>query len=211
MGDITLRAIEILKEVHTIACEDTRHSGRLLLHFGIKKPLLSLYQAQEVRKTAQALVLLKDGKTVALISDCGTPNIQDPGYRLVEACVAEGIPIYSVPGPSAIIAALSISGLPTNAFIFDGFLPPKSGGRKTKMQAWLGEKRTVIFYESPHKIIKTLNQMLEVFGDIHVVLARELTKKFEEVLRKPLSQHIEHFSTKNPKGEFVVLFNLAHQ
>lgn len=211
LKDITHRAVETLKGVDLIACEDTRVSRRLLDEYGIEKPLTSLFQGNEAQKAASVVDRLAEGKNVAFISEAGTPNISDPGYRLVAACVAKGIDVVPIPGPTAVISALSASGLPTDSFIFEGFLPPKQGARVRKMKEWEGEKRTVIFYESPHRIEKSLRDLAGVFGNIRVVIARELTKKFEEIVRLPAEEAAERFAGEKARGEFVVLFNLRMQ
>ncbi len=211
LGDITVRAIEVLKSVDLIACEDTRHSRVLLDHFGIKRPLTSYHDFSEKQRASGILEKIKNGTNVALISDAGTPGIADPGYRLITGAIREGIRLESLPGASAFLSALVISGLPADRFVFEGFFPVKSGQKKTKLLLLKDETRTVIFYESPHRILKTLETLKEALGDIEIVVARELTKKFEEVLRKKVSDMIAYFSDKKVLGEFVVLFNLASQ
>ena len=164
LKDITHRAVEILKDVDLIACEDTRRTKILLNHYGIQKPLFSLFQAKERKKSEEILKKLAEDKDVALVSDAGTPTIQDPGFPLIRSCVEKGIEIVSIPGPSALISALSISGLPTDAFVFEGFLPVKSGARKKKIAGWTGEKRTIIFYESPYRVVRLRGRGVEVHG-----------------------------------------------
>ena len=209
LGDITFRAVEILKNVDLIACEDTRHSKVLLDHYQIQKPLTSYFDFSEKKKAPQILEKLKQGQNVALISDAGTPGISDPGYRLISGAIQEGIRLEPLPGPSALLPALVVSGLPTDRFIFEGFFPIKSGQKKTRLLSLKEEKRTVIFYESPHRILKTLQLIEDTLGDIHMVVVRELTKKFEEVVRQKVSQVIHHFSNKKILGEFVVLWNIG--
>ena len=165
LKDMTYRAVEVLKAVDLIACEDTRHARILLDHYGIDRPLTSLFQANEAAKASSLIDRIVEGGNIALISDAGTPNISDPGYRIVEACVKRGVEVVAVPGPSAVVAAMSVSGLPTDAFIFEGFLPVKSGARRNKMESWKSERRTVIFYESPHRIVRALEDIRAVFGD----------------------------------------------
>ncbi len=208
LKDMSFRAVEVLKSVDFIACEDTRHSKILLDHYAVQKPLLSFFDASEKRKTPMIISRLQNGENAALISDAGTPGIADPGYRLINEAIQRGIHIEFIPGPSALIAALVLSGLPTDRFVFEGFFPIKSGQKKTKLESLKDEERTVIFYESPHRILKTLLVMQEVLGDVPVVIAREITKKFEEVVRARVSEVIAHFSGKRVLGEFVVLFNL---
>ncbi len=209
LSDITFRAVETLKSVDLVVCEDTRHSQLLLSHYGIKKPLLSCHDFSESRRAPAIIEKLKSGQNVALISDAGTPGIADPGYRLIRAAVEEGIRVEAIPGPSAILAALVVSGLPMHDFIFEGFLPVKSGQKKAKLLSFKDEERTVIFYESPHRLLKTLELIRQTLGDIEIVVARELTKKFEEVVRKKVSEIIAYFSKKKILGEFVVMFNLS--
>ncbi len=210
LGDFSLRAVETLKKADLIACEDTRHANILLTHYGIDRPLTSFFEGNEAAKAKSIAERIERGENVALISDAGTPNISDPGFRLVEQCVRLRLPIVSVPGPSALVAALSISGLPTHAFIFEGFLPPKSGARRKKMASWKDEERTVIFYESPYRVVKTLKDLSEALGNVRVVVAREITKKFEEVLRAPVDELAAHFEKGEPRGEFVILLNLGY-
>jgi 16S rRNA (cytidine1402-2'-O)-methyltransferase len=208
LKDISFRAVEVLKSVDFIACEDTRHSKILLDHYSIQKPLYSFFDASEKRKTPLVLNRIAQGESAALISDAGTPGIADPGYRLINEAIAGGIKVEFIPGASALIAALVLSGLPADRFIFEGFFPVKTGQKKTRLEALKNEDRTVIFYESPHRILKTLETMQEVLGDVRIVVARELTKKFEEIVRGPVSEAIRHFSGKKILGEFVVLFHL---
>jgi 16S rRNA (cytidine1402-2'-O)-methyltransferase len=210
LGDITYRAVEILKSVDFIACEDTRHSKHLLDHYGIKKPLISYFDYSEKRRAPQIIEKVKSGQTAALISDAGTPGIADPGFRLVREAIHAGVRIEVVPGPSAALTALALSGLPTDRFIFEGFFPVKEGQKKNKLLALKEETRTVIFYESPHRLIKTLKTIQETLGDVEIVVARELTKKFEEVLRDKVGAVLSHFENKPVLGELVVLFNLGH-
>ncbi len=209
LGDITFRAVETLKTVDLIACEDTRHSKILLDRYDIKKPTLSYFDFSEKQKTPSILGKLKSGMNIALISDAGTPGIADPGYRLISGALKEGIKVESIPGPAAFLSALVISGLPADRFIFEGFFPVKSGQKKTKLLSLKNEPRTVIFYESPHRFLKTLEIIKETLGDIDIVVCRELTKKFEEVVRDKVSIIHSHFLKKKVLGEFVVLFNLS--
>src|SRR3989338_5661342 len=210
LGDVTFRAIEILKTVDLIACEDTRHSKFLLDYYGIKKPLISYFDFSEKKRTPELLEKIRNGSKIALISDAGTPGIADPGFRLITGAVAAGVKIETLPGASAFLTALVLSGLPMDRFIFEGFFPIKSEQKKNKLLSLKNEERTVIFYESPHRILKTLKTIHEALGDIEIVVARELTKKFEEVIRKRVSEVMAHFSNKKVLGEFVVLFNLVY-
>ena len=208
LGDMTARAVEILKNMDLIVCEDTRHSRVLLDHYGIHKPLTSYFDFSEKKRAPGILGKIKNGSKVALISDAGTPGIADPGFRLITGAIEEGIKIEALPGASAFLTALVISGLPTDRFAFEGFFPVKAGQKKNKLLSLKKEDRTLIFYESPHRLLKTLGLIQETLGDIRIVVARELTKKFEEVIRDKVSNIISHFSNKKVLGEFVVLFNL---
>ena len=205
MQDITLRALDVLKTVDLIAAEDTRHTKNLLTHFQINTPLTSYFEHNELKKSEYLLGLLQDGKNVALVTDAGTPGISDPGYRLVNLAKEHQVPLTVVPGPCALIAALSLSALPTDSFTFIGFLPVKSNGRQKKLSEFKNETRTIIFYESPHRVLKTLEDIAEVLGDRDVVVTREITKKFEEVRRGKAVELLEHFEKHPPKGEFVML------
>lgn len=225
LEDITLRAIRILKEADYIAAEDTRHSKILLDKYEIKTPQISFHSYSDDYKLAQLIEILNGGKSVALISDAGTPGISDPAYKLVQAALESQIQIIPIPGPSAFLAALTVSGLQMHSFIYYGFLPLKKG-RQTLFTSWRDEDSTIIFYESPHRIVRTLEQIkgileseaesresggdLDGFSDSssggwRVVIARELTKMYEEVLRGSFAEIIAHFKIKTPKGEFVVL------
>lgn len=204
LQDITLRALEILKTVDFIACEDTRHAGILLKKYGVETPRLSFHAHSGPRKVEQLIARLKKGEKGALISDAGTPGISDPAYVLVQEVLREGIGIIPIPGASAFLAALTVSGLPINNFLYLGFLPAKKG-RQTLLRQLAEEKRTLVFYESPHRLNKTLLQLAEYFGpDRSLVIARELTKIHEEVLRCPISVAITHFANQKPRGEFVI-------
>lgn len=220
LQDLSFRAIDILTRVEIIACEDTRHTGLLLKHVkdnklslqkDFKPTLLSYYEQNELQRIPQILNVLKNGIDVALVSDSGTPTISDPGFKLVRECISQGIKVESIPGPSSVISALVISGLPTDKFIFIGYLPKKGGRRKKLLQNLTllqhSIKVTYMLFESPHRLLKTLNELKEIFGDIHIVVARELTKIHEEVRREKISESINHFNKVAPKGEFVVLFN----
>lgn len=209
LKDITLRALETLKTVDLIAAEDTRHTKILTNHYDITTPLTSYFEHNQIKKGDTILKLLKEGKNIALVTDAGTPGISDPGFHLIRLAKDNNIPVAVIPGPTALIAALSLSGLPAHNFIFEGFLPVKSGARRKKLEELKNESRTVIFYESPHRILKTLQDIRDVLDDCDVVVVRELTKKFEETKKAPASKLIEHFSKSKPKGEFVILLNQA--
>ena len=207
LEDISLRALRILKEVDLIAAEDTRHTGLLLKHFGIQTPLTSYFQGNELKKKEFILYKLRQGHRVALVSDAGTPGISDPGFRLIQTVIADQIPIVPIPGPSAVIAALSVSGLPTDAFLFRGFLPHKSKKRRD----WLNElkevRETLIFYESPHRILETLKDILEILGDREMVITRELTKVYEEILRGKVSEIQTEIGERQLKGEITLVIS----
>ncbi len=206
LGDITYRAVEVLKSVDIIACEDTRKTKILTSHYGIRTPLTSYYEYNKNSKGDYLLRLLKEGKEIALVSDAGTPGISDPGYSLIKTVLDEGIKVVSIPGPTALASALSLSGFPTHNFFFEGFLPVKSGPRKKRL-LWLKSlNATVVIYESPHRLVKTLEDMNAVLGNMQLAVAREITKKFEEVLRCDLKKLIDRFSTSRPKGEFIIIF-----
>src|SRR6478672_5756579 len=183
LEDITFRAIRILKEVDLIACEDTRHTRKLLSHYGIATQAISYHDHNEMARTEDLLARLRQGHSIAMVSDAGTPLISDPGYRVVSAAAAEGIQVIPIPGPSAAITALSASGLPTEAFRFCGFLPAKSGQRRSALEALIRETSTLIFYEAPHRILETLGDLRSILGNRQAVVARELTKLHEEFLR----------------------------
>jgi 16S rRNA (cytidine1402-2'-O)-methyltransferase len=204
LKDITLRAVETLKEVDFVLCEDTRVSGNLLNHLEIKKELISLNAFNEKKKIEQILNRFLSHQTAALISDAGTPLISDPGVRLVSACIQKGIEIIPVPGASALVAALSMSGLPTDSFVFEGFIPQKKG-RHTKLKELVEEKRTIVIYESTYRIEKLLNELSEYLPDRFVVVCREITKKFEETWRGFPKDILQSFEQKVSKGEFVIV------
>ena len=205
LEDITLRALRTLKEVDLIAAEDTRHTRRLLAHYEIRTPITSYFERNQIQKGEKLVARLKAGESIALVSDAGTPTISDPGYRLLIQCIEADILIVPIPGPSACIAAASIAGLPLHNFVFEGFLSPKSGRRKRQLTNLCEEKRTLIFYESPHRIISFLQDVLAVFGDRRVSVARELTKKFEEVFRGKVTEAIQKFQRTPPRGEFTIV------
>ncbi|MCD6375397.1 MAG: 16S rRNA (cytidine(1402)-2'-O)-methyltransferase [Caldisericaceae bacterium] len=204
LADITYRAVHILKNVGLIAAEDTRKSSILLQHYQISTPMRSYHSYNLQKETPRLIRLLKEGQSIALISDAGTPGISDPGYHLARACMEEGIRIVPIPGPAAFLTALIASGLPSHRFVFEGFLPQKKG-RKTRIEQLAWEERTIVLYESPHRVLKTVGQLLEAMGDRRVVMARELTKKFEEFFHGTLSQLKNHLETKAVKGEIVLI------
>ncbi len=204
LEDITFRAVRVLKEVDLIACEDTRRARILLQHYSIDTPTISYNEHNERKRIPELLQKLKSGVDVALLSDAGMPTISDPGYRLVHAAREEGIEVVSVPGPSAVTAALSVSGLPTDRFVFEGFLPRKKGKREKKLAEIRDETRTVVIFESVHRIQRTLEEMLSVLGpERKIAVCRELTKVFEEVIYGSIAEVIEKFEVK--KGEFVIV------
>ncbi len=229
LKDISLRAVEILQKVSIIACEDTRRTGVLLQNIlpietydvqtptGLrtevkKRKLISYYDQNELKRIPEILGILKSNADVALVSDAGTPTISDPGFKLIRECIREGIQVESIPGPSSVISALVISGLPTDKFLFVGYLPRKEGHRKTFLNDLAKSieimSATVIVFEAPHRLLGTLKEIKEIFGDIEIVVERELTKVHEEVRRESTSLAIAHFEKTNPKGEFVLLFNI---
>ncbi len=205
LEDMTFRAVRILKEVDLIAAEDTRHSRKLLTHFGISRPLTSYFDHNKSFKGHYLLEKLREGLTVALISDAGTPCISDPGYQLVRDAVAAGIRVVPIPGPSAVTAALSASGLPSDRFAYEGFLPNRQGKRREKLLAVKDEERVLIFYESPNRLPAALADLLEVMGDREVVVARELSKIYEEFIRGRLAEVVERLQGRLIKGEVVIL------
>src|SRR5512136_596539 len=205
--DITLRALRILKEVDLIAAEDTRRTGLLLKHFGIQAPLTSYFEGNELKKREFILAQLKEGKNVALVSDAGTPGISDPGFRLIQLAIENQLPIVPIPGSSAVITALSVSGLPTDAFFFKGFLPHKSKKRRDLLKQMEEVKETLIFYESPHRISETLSDILEILGDREIVLTRELTKVYEEIIRGKVSEIQNQVGDRTLKGEITLVIS----
>ena len=206
LEDITFRAVRILGEVDQIACEDTRHARKLLDRYSISKPLVSYHEHNEAARTEELLKALQAGKNIALISDAGTPLISDPGYRLVNRAREQGIPVTPVPGPSAALAALSASGLPTDSFLFHGFLPPKAGQRRKTLEACRQVQNTIVFYEAPHRILETLRDLDAILGARPTVLARELTKIHEEFLRGTPAELIQALASRPAlKGEVTLI------
>jgi 16S rRNA (cytidine1402-2'-O)-methyltransferase len=205
LEDITLRALRIFKEVDLIAAEDTRKTGILLRHYNIKKKMTSYFEHNEQYKVSGLISQLKSGKKIALVSSAGTPSISDPGFRLVRAALNESIPVVPVPGASSVITALSVSSLPVHRFAFEGFLPPKTGKRKNFLLKIADDDRTLIFFESPHRILATLKDMIEIFGDRRAMLARELTKLHEETMLEPLTTLYEQLEDRKIKGEITLV------
>lgn len=211
LKDITLRSLEVLKSVDSIICEDTRRSSLLLHHYDIKKPFIIMNDFNESRKFEEIIERLKNGENFALISDAGTPLISDPGFKLVRECVTQGIEIDSLPGPSSVITALTLSGLPTDKFMFLGFLPDKSGHRQQIYQKMLKiheiTPTTFILFIAPFKLIKTLEEMQKELGDIPISLAKELTKVYQSVQLKKISEWLEEYKKKAPKGEWILMLH----
>jgi 16S rRNA (cytidine1402-2'-O)-methyltransferase len=209
LEDITLRAIRILKEVDVIAAEDTRHTQKLLSKYDIHTPLTSYHDHNKEEKAPVLASRLLDGKSVALVSDAGTPGISDPGYFLINLCISQGVPVVPLPGATAAIAALSVSGLPTDRFVFEGFLPSKHTARVKRLEELVNEDRTLIFYEAPHRIMQTLDDLRTVLGERKAVLTRELTKVHEQVIRGTLSEVKKQLEAGSMKGEFTIILQAA--
>lgn len=205
LKDITFRAIETLKEVDLIACEDTRHTKKLLSHYAIARPLTSYFEHNKIKKGEYLMRLLKEGRKIALVSDSGTPGISDPGFNIIRLAIENGMPVIAIPGPCAFISALVLSGMPTDSFLFQGFLSYKKAKRRKQLEFLKQEKKTIILYESPHRLLKTLGDILDILGDRHIAITRELTKLFEEILRLKVSSAIQHFTANPPRGEFVLI------
>lgn len=205
LEDISIRTLNILKSVDLIACEDTRHSLKMLTHFEISKPLTSYFEHNKTEKGLKIIEKIKEGKNVALITDAGTPAISDPGEDLVRLCAENGVDVVPVPGPAALINALIVSGLPTGRFSFEGFLSVNKKSRADHLDEVKNDTRTLIFYEAPHKLLRTLNDMSKVFGDRKIALVREITKIHEEVKRTTLFEAVKFYTENPPKGEFVLV------
>jgi len=205
LEDISARALRVLREVDVVACEDTRRTRALLTHFDIHTPTVSYYEHNKLTRGPQLLRQLGEGKSVALVSDAGTPGISDPGGLLVREARAAGIAVVPLPGPSAVVAALSAAGLPADRFVFDGFLPVKPGRRVNRLRALRELETTVVVYESPHRIVAAMEAIAEVFGDTPVVVARELTKQFEEIVTATPAAHLARLRATEARGEFVVV------
>lgn len=211
LRDVTLRALDVLQASDVILCEDTRVSGKFLKAYGIKKPLKTYHDHSTEKDRAEILKILGEGKCVALISDAGMPLIADPGYKLVEAVRAQGLPVYAIPGANAPLMALQLSGLPSDAFSFHGFLPPKQKARQDALEALKGRKETLIFFETAPRLLKSLQDIAGVYGEINCVVARELTKKFEEVRSGSARDLISYFEDNTLKGEIVLLIGPSEQ
>ena len=205
LGDITLRGIEILKSADLIAAEDTRQTLKLLNHFEIKKPLISYHEHNKKEAGQKLISKLKEGQRIALVSDAGTPGVSDPGEDIVSLCIEEGIDVFACPGPVAGIYALTVSGLPTDKFVFEGFIEREGKKRREDLSRIKSETKTMILYEAPHRLQKTLSDLYEAIGNRKIAICRELTKKHEEILRLSLSEAINHYREKSPKGEYVLI------
>lgn len=207
LNDITLRALETLRSVDLIACEDTRHTGKLLKHFEISKKLVSCHEHNETARAEEFALVLADGSSIAFVSDAGTPGISDPGFRLVQKAIEIGAPVVSVPGPVAFVSAAVVSGLPTDAIFFGGFLPSKRTERRKRLLELADAPATLVFYEAPHRLARSLPDCLEILGDRQAVVARELTKLHEQVVRGTLIELAAKYSTANIKGEIVLIID----
>ncbi|HEY7492491.1 MAG TPA: 16S rRNA (cytidine(1402)-2'-O)-methyltransferase [Candidatus Tectomicrobia bacterium] len=206
LEDITLRALRVLGSVDLIAAEDTRQTRKLLAHHGISRPLVSFHEHNQQRQALRLLALLQAGQSVALVTDAGTPGISDPGYALLQTLLPHAIPIVPIPGPTAVITALSVAGLPTDRFVFEGFLPPKGGKRRQRLEALCTEPRSIVVYESPHRLLRLLQDIVTHFGaERRVVVGRELTKHFEEIQRGTASALLETFQAGAVRGECTVV------
>jgi 16S rRNA (cytidine1402-2'-O)-methyltransferase len=206
LDDISVRAVKILSGVDAIAAEDTRKTRILLHHLNIRKELISYFSYNEEKRTPYLLSRLKEGQSIALVSDAGTPGISDPAFRIIRESITEGISVKAIPGAAAFLPALIVSGLPMDRFVFEGFLPSKKG-RMTRLKELAEERRTVVLYESPHRIMRTLQEILQHFGEREMSLSRELTKKFEEVVRGRISDVLQALSSRTLKGEFVIVID----
>ncbi len=210
LQDITLRALEALRNADLIAAEDTRHSGILLHHHGISKPMVSFHEHNEAGRTASLVDDIAAGKSIALITDAGMPGISDPGFRLVRACRERNLPVTVLPGASAVPTALAGSGLPSDAFFFGGFLPVKSGRRRSELERAVNRQETSIYFESPHRLVKTLEVLQEIAPHLAICVARELTKKFEEYRRGQPGELLAHYQAHPPKGEITIVMASPH-
>jgi len=205
LGDITLRALEVLKTVDYIACEDTRHTRKLASRYNIKSLLISYHQHNKIQRTDYLVKKLKESKHIALVTDAGTPGISDPGYFIIKKCIEEHIDVEPIPGPCALATALSVSGFPTKEVLFVGFLPTRKGKRRKYLEKLSKREETIVIYVSPHKIEKLLNELNEIFPNRKVILARELTKKFEEKIRTDIENLPEIYQKTKPRGEFTLI------
>jgi 16S rRNA (cytidine1402-2'-O)-methyltransferase len=205
LEDITVRALRVLREVSLVACEDTRRTRGLLAHFDIHTPTVSYYEHNKLSRGPQILRTLQEGQSVALVTDAGTPGISDPGFLLVREARAAGVPVVPVPGPAAVVAALSAAGVPADRFVFDGFPPVKPGRRRNRLTALRELATTVVLYESPHRILATLEAIGDVFGERDIIVARELTKQFEEIVRATPAAHRARLEAAGVRGEFTVI------
>jgi len=205
LEDVTLRALRVLKEVDVIACEDTRRTRALLAHFDIHTPTVSYFEHNKLARGPQLLRQLAEGRSIALVTDAGTPGISDPGFMLVRDARAAGIPVVPVPGPAAVAAILSAAGVPADRFVFEGFLPIKPGRRVNRLTALRELDTTIVLYESPHRILATLEAIVTVFGEREIVVGRELTKQFEEIVRAPAAAHHARLTAAGVRGEFTVV------
>ncbi|MCL2627115.1 MAG: 16S rRNA (cytidine(1402)-2'-O)-methyltransferase [Oscillospiraceae bacterium] len=209
LSDISDRVVCTLRDVHFIAAEDTRVTRKLLTHLGIKKPLISYFEHNKQEAGAKILDRLLGGEDCALVTDAGTPAVSDPGADLVQLCAAAGVVVNIIPGPCAVVCALALSGFPAGRYIFEGFLPADKKKRLSALSELKHERRTIVFYEAPHKLLRTLTDIFAVFGDRYVSISREITKMYEETLRLTLSEAIAHFTEKKPRGEFVIVLQGA--
>jgi 16S rRNA (cytidine1402-2'-O)-methyltransferase len=209
LEDITLRAVRVLKEADLIACEDTRQTQKLLQHYGIHKEMVSYHEHNELTRAPELVIQLEQGAEVALVSDAGMPVVTDPGYRLVAQCLRHHIPVIPIPGPSAFVAALAASGLPTEEFLFVGFLPSRAGARRKKLEALKAEPRVVVLYEAPHRLAETLSDAAEILGSRPAVVAREVTKIHEEFLRGSLAELRDAARKRTPRGEITLVIGPA--
>lgn len=205
LKDITLRALEILKGVDIIACEDTRHTRKLLSHYSIKRSLVSYFEHNKFIRGRYLVERLKEGKRIALVSDSGTPGISDPGYYVINLAIENEIEVVPIPGASALLCGLTASGCPTDRFAFEGYLPQRKKRRRDRLLELRDEVRTAIFYEAPHRLLSSLKDIQEVLGDRKIVIGRELTKRFEEIRRGEVGELIQHFIEHRPRGEFVII------
>ena len=205
LEDITLRALNVLKEVDLVAAEDTRHTVKLLNHYGIKTPMTSYHEFNKIEKAIYLVNKMKDGLNIALVTDAGTPGISDPGEELVKMCYEEGIEVTSLPGPAACITALTLSGMSTRRFCFEAFLPADRKEKQNVLEELKKETRTIVLYEAPHRLIRTLNELLRELGNRKITLCREITKKYETVVRMTIMELLDYYSDKEPKGECVLV------